>query len=131
MRKRPLSVTIIGWLFVAAGAVGLVYHATEFKPAAPFEDDVLWICLVRLFAIVAGGFLLRGSNWARWLLLVWIAYHVVLSAFHSLSQVIAHSLLLAVIAYFLLRPRASAYFRGGKEQAPSCAVDQSTEQRLR
>jgi hypothetical protein len=59
-------------------------------------------------------FMLRGCNWARWLLLVWIAYHVILSAFHSLSELVMHSLLFALVAYFLLRPQASAYFRGAR-----------------
>jgi len=56
--------------------------------------------------------MLRGLNWARWLLLVWIAYHVLISAFHSLSQLITHGLLLAGVAYLLFRPAVSAHFRG-------------------
>src|SRR6266571_6427856 len=112
MNERPRSITVISWLFVAAGAIGLAYHATEFKVDRPFQYDVVWVCLVRLLAILCGVFMLRGSNWARWLLLVWIAYHVILSAFHSLSELVMHILLFAVVAYFLFRPRASAYFRG-------------------
>ena len=116
MNKRPLSVSIISWLFVAAGAIGLAYHATEFKITRPFQYDVVWVCLVRLLAILCGVFMLRGSDWARWLLLVWIAYHVILSAFHSLSEVAIHTLLLAVVAYFLFRPGASRYFRGASAE---------------
>ena len=116
MSKRPLSITIIGWLFIATGVVGIAYHATELKADRPFQYDVIWVCLVRLVAILCGVFLLRGSNWARWLLLVWIAYHVILSAFHSLSELIIHSLLFAVVIYFLFRPQASAYFRGGRNE---------------
>ncbi|SRR6266446_8774760 len=112
MKKRPLSITIISWLFVAAGVIGLAYHATEFKADEPFQFDVVWVCFVRLLAILCGVFMLRGSNWARWLLLAWIAYHVFLSAFHSLSELVMHSLLFAVVAYFLFRPRTSSYFRG-------------------
>ena len=111
MNKRPLSITVIGSLFIAAGVVGLAYHAIEFKALRPFQYDVGWVCLVRLLAIVGGMFMLRGSNWARWLLLVWVAYHVILSAFHSLSGALMHTLLFAIVAYFLLRPRAWAYFR--------------------
>ena len=115
--KRPLAVTIISWLFIAAGSVGLVYHAADFKVEHPFRYEVIWVCLVRLFAIICGVFMLRGSNWARWGLLAWMAYHVVLSVFHSASQLIVHGLLFGVIAYFLLRPRTSAYFRGARESA--------------
>jgi hypothetical protein len=110
-KKRPLSVTFIGWLFVAAGITGVAYHATEFKAERPFQYELVWVCLVRLVAVVCGGFVLRGSNWARWGVLVWMAYHVVLSAFHTLSELVMHGLLFGVIAYFLFRPEAGAYFR--------------------
>jgi hypothetical protein len=110
--RRPRSVTVIAFLFIAAGIVGVAYHATELDIRSPFEDDVGWVLLVRLLAIVAGFFMLRGANWARWLALAWVAFHVVLSAWHSVSETVAHAALFAVIAYVLLRPEASAYFRG-------------------
>jgi hypothetical protein len=115
MKKRPLSVTVIGGLFLVAGLVGIAYHATDFKAQGFFQSDLVWVCFVRFLAIIGGSFLLRGSNWARWLLVVWMAYHVVLSAFHTPFELIMHSLLLAVIAYFLFRPAASVYFR---QQSP-------------
>ena len=111
MNKRPLSVTVISWIFVAAGVFAFAYHVSEFKAQRPFEYVIVWVCFLRLLAILGGVFALRGNNWARWLLLVWIAYHVVLSAFHSVSELVVHSLLFVVIAYVLFRPPASAYFR--------------------
>jgi hypothetical protein len=110
-KKRPLSVSIISYLFMAVGAVGFTYHLREIKGQLPADYDVFWVCFVRLIAVIGGVFLLRGRNWARWVLLAWLAYHVVLSAFHDLSGFLMHSLLLVVIGYFLLRPRASLYFR--------------------
>ena len=115
MNKRPLTVTVISIIFIVAGGVGLAYHITELNPQRPFENDAIWVLLLRFLAILGGLFLLRGRNWARWLLLVWLAYHVILSAFHSMSELITHSLLFVVIAYFLFRPRVSAYF-GTREQ---------------
>src|SRR5207302_5629461 len=100
MNTRPSSVTVIGWLFIVTGVVGLAYHATEFKPQNPFQYDLVWVGFVRFLAIVGGAFVLRGSAAARWLVIVWLGYHVVLSAFHSLSEVIVHALLLAVISWF-------------------------------
>ena len=111
MNKRPISVTVIGCIFIAAGVIGFAYHVSEFKPQRPFQYDLVLVSLVRLLAILGGVFVLRGKNWARWLLLAWIAFHVVLSAFHSLFELAVHGLLLAVIAYVLFRPPASAYFR--------------------
>lgn len=124
MNPRPLSVTIISWLFIAAGTMGVVYHANEFKPQRPFENDAVWILFVRLMAIVCGVLMLRGSTWGRWLLLLWLVYHVILSVFHSPAQLVMHSLLLAVVAYFLLRSEASVYFRS--MASPSKAGEKDT-----
>jgi hypothetical protein len=110
--KCPRSVTFISCLFVAAGIIGFAYHATKLNTQGPFDYKVVWVLFVRLLAIIGGVFMLRGANWARWLALVWIAFHVILSAFHSLSETVIHIVLLAAVAYTLLRPEASAYFRG-------------------
>ena len=113
---RPRSVTVIGWLFIAAGIVGLVYHATELKTSGSLDDEVVWVLFLRLLAVIGGVFMLRGADWARWLVLAWIAYHVVLSAFHSWSDTAVHAALLAGVAYLLLRPDARAYFRGANRR---------------
>ncbi|HEX4663072.1 MAG TPA: hypothetical protein VH196_01695 [Terriglobales bacterium] len=118
MNKRPVSVTIISWVFIAAGVTGLAYHITEFKTQHPFQDGGVWLFLIRLLAIVGGVFMLRGRNWARWLSIAWIGCHVILSAFHSLRELAFHSLLFAVFAYFLFRAPAAQYFRHGTEAPP-------------
>ena len=112
MNERPLSVTIISYLYMAAGVVGIVYHASELKAQHPFQADVIWVLLLRLTAIVSGVFMLRGSNWARWLGIGWIAFHVAVSAFHPIRELIVHSLLFALFAYFLFRPETAEFFRG-------------------
>jgi hypothetical protein len=117
MPRRPLSVTLVGWLFIAAGTAGIVYHAPEFDVRRPFGAHLLLAFLVRLLAIVGGAALLRGHNWARWLLIVWLAYHVVLSAFHSPPELVMHAVLAVVIGYVLFRPAATAYFRQGPDNA--------------
>jgi hypothetical protein len=109
--KRPLPVTVLGCLFIVTGLVGLVYHLTE----GPLDRWIVLISIVRVIAVVGGVFLLMGHNWARWLMLAWLAFHVVVSAFHSLSASIAHVVLLMVVAYFLLGPPTSKYF----QSAPS------------
>lgn len=112
MPRRPLSVTIISCLFIAAGTIGLAYHLPEFR--GQFKLEFVWVSVVRLLAIVAGLLMLRGVNGARWLLLAWMLFHVILSAFHSLRELAMHALLLVVIAYLLFRPKPSAYFRAGR-----------------
>jgi len=112
MMQRPRAVTVASYLFIATGIVGFAYHVTEFQMRAPFAGDALEVLLLRLLALVAGIFMLRGANWARWIAILWLAYHVVLSAFHSWSETVMHALLLAVIMYVLLRRDAAEYFRG-------------------
>ncbi len=116
MIKRPLSVTIISCLLAAAGVIGLVYHLSEFKAQHSFHNDIVWVSLIRLLAIVSGAFMLRGSNWARWLAIVWIAFHVVISYFQSWQQVAVHALLLLAFAYFLFRSDATRYFHHAEQK---------------
>jgi hypothetical protein len=106
--KRPLSVTIVSFVYIAAGLVGFVYHLSDWK--LPLQHEIVWISLVRLLAIVAGLFMLRGSNWARWLALIWITFHVVVGALHGWTQLLPHALLLTAIAFFLLRRPATQFF---------------------
>jgi hypothetical protein len=110
--KRPRSVTAIAALFIVAGAAGLVYHAGEFDTQHPLAGDFLWVSVVRLLAIVGGVFLLLGHAWARWLLLAWMGFHVVLSLWHTPVELALHALLLALVAWVLFRPAAAAFFRG-------------------
>ena len=119
MTKRPDLVTAIGFVFIAVGAIEIAYHLIGFKTWHPFQYDVLWVCLVNLIAIVCGIYMLRGKNWARWLTVVWIAYHVILSSFHSLGKLAVHGILLAVFVYFLFRPSVTQYFRDMKSSTGS------------
>lgn len=108
--QRPLPVTIIGWVYIAVGAIGFAYHAPEIG-RQPFQYDIVWIELLRLLAIVAGVYMLRGRNWARWLALAWILIHVIASALNSLTQFAFHAVFFAILTYFLTRATASRYFR--------------------
>ena len=113
MNKRPLPVTIISVIFIAFGVIALGMSFVSSKPTASekpaFEPLLLYI--VRITAIVGGVFMLFGQNWARWLIVLWIIYHLVLSILHSPLELLVHALLFSVILYFLFRPSASAFFR--------------------
>src|SRR5919206_658100 len=98
MNKRPLSVTIIGWLFIAVGIVSFAYHFFEFRSWHALQPEEVWVLPLRVLVFICGVFMLRGQNWARWLTIAWMGYHVILSAFHSWHQVVIHSVFLAVLA---------------------------------
>ena len=108
---RPLSVIAIATLYIVMGAIGFAYHVTEFESGQSFRGDFLWVELVRLLAVVAGVFMLRGHDWARWLALAWIAYHVILSAFHTIPELLMHAVFFVVLACLLLSGAANRYFR--------------------
>jgi uncharacterized membrane protein HdeD (DUF308 family) len=110
--NRPIPVTMLGYSFIVAGLVGLAYHLSD----RPLDRWVALISLIRILAVVGGVFLLNGRNWARWLVLGWLAFHVGVSAFHSLSDCIAHAVLSLVVAYFLLTPPDSKYFQASPSE---------------
>ena len=62
MNKRPFTVTIIGWIFIAAGAIGFVHHLTEIHLRQPFQSENFWILLLSLVAVVSGVFINAGQQ---------------------------------------------------------------------
>lgn len=104
--KRPLSVWILSCLYIAVGTIGFVYY---FSDLLAHKDASIWIELAELLAIVSGAFMLRGRNWARWLALVWMAFHVAIS-FPRYRQMAIHVTIFAGIAWVLFRPDTRRYF---------------------
>lgn len=108
MGKRPISVTIIGLLYILSGSTGIIYHLSD-----PFimDSEHILVLIIRLLAIIGGIFVLRRSNWARWLLIIWITYHLVLSMGHEVYEMLMHLFVLILTAYCLFQPNALEYFR--------------------
>ena len=104
--KRPFTVTFLGYLFILVGIAALLYHLVR----GSLDYWMILIALLEIVVMVAGVFLIKGRNWARWLLLLWIAFHVFASALNSLSASVPHLLLLVAVAYFLFTPPDSKYF---------------------
>jgi hypothetical protein len=112
MRRRPVLVTIISCVLILSGVAGLAFHAGDFRGAPKL--DFLLVSIVRALAIVGGVFMLRGSNWARWLAMIWIAFHVIISAFHPVQELVIHMVVFAVFAFALFRRNASKFFRASR-----------------
>jgi hypothetical protein len=104
--KRPLSILVLSSLYIAIGSMAFANHFPR-PPAFHYED--VWIEGTELLAIVAGVFMLLGRNWARWLALAWMAFHVAIS-FPVVREIAFHSLFLAVIVWLLFQSRARQYF---------------------
>jgi uncharacterized membrane protein HdeD (DUF308 family) len=121
VKQRPLSITIISWLFIVFGAIALVaglwpiVHMNGAQMLADSEKHWM-VHLSRSAQIIAGVGLLYAQNWARWLLVFWLAFHVIVGALHSSVQLITHLLFFLVGLFFLFRPAAAAYFRGAERE---------------
>lgn len=124
MNERPRSLTVIGWLFIAVGAGGILKDVLPLltpdaaRQLAKLRADGLadlgpaWTS--RALAVIGGVGLLRGGNWARWLLVVWMALHLAISLLHSPWELLAHCAIFAPIVFFMFRPRSGLYLRAGK-----------------
>ena len=75
------------------------------------------VLLIRILAVLSGILLFLGYKWARWLAIAWLLYHVVLSAFHSISELATHLILLILVAVLLFLPVSTRFFT--KESDPN------------
>ncbi|HSE30923.1 MAG TPA: hypothetical protein VLA93_05060 [Pyrinomonadaceae bacterium] len=113
--KRPLSVTILGWVFVVVGSVGLAAGLIQLSRVTstggisslnrPYLTETGLVVLSGLIAAIGGAGLLHGFRWARWVCITWMALHVVLSMWHSMIEVVFHLVMLIGMIYILFRKR--------------------------
>jgi len=89
-----------------AGVIGFFYHLHDL-----YQPDFYSIEISEAFAVIAGLYLLRGSDWARWLALAWMAFHVAIS-YDDTQKLIIHACIFVLIAWLLFRPGVRHYFRG-------------------
>jgi len=125
MKNRPLSVTIIGWLFIVLGVITFLAGLQPFIKIITEGDipsltsheilDLALASITRLLAIIAGTFVLYGFNWARWLLVIWMGFHIVISFQGTLWIIIFHCVIFGSITYFLFRPAVSTWFKTRKK----------------
>jgi hypothetical protein len=108
--KRPLAVTGIALLYISVGMVGGVYHFQEILKNGGFDRYNIWIEVSEAVAIVAGVFMLRRANWARWLAIAWLGFHVGVGALHGIRGFGTHLLLFVLITWALLRTDAREWF---------------------
>lgn len=111
MNKRPIAVTVVAILLALAGAAGLFGDFMNSHSPSANHFEFVWIAAVNLLGIVTAVFVFRGSNWARWLAIAWMAFHVAISFLNAWQQVVMHALILVLFAVVLFRRDARAYFR--------------------
>ena len=107
MKRPPILVIVVSVLLIATGIGGSIQHRASILAA---ERDGLTLAMVEAAAITAGVFMLLGYGWARWLAMAWISFHVVISVFHPLEQLLVHVLVFAFFAFALFRRGSRDYF---------------------
>jgi len=112
-RARLWSVIVVGMIFLALGVLDIARGLAPLIASAPhwhMATDDVEVLLIGVAAILGGIYVIRGRNWARWLLAVWMAFHVAISIGQP-TKLVAHLAIFGFIAFLLFRPRASGYFR--------------------
>ena len=106
--KRPILVIVVACLYLLIGVLGFIGHFPELLARHP---DAIGIEVTEFLALVAGAGLLFRKNWARWLALAWVVFHVILSLFHPIRELAIHVVLCILIAWALFRPATALWFR--------------------
>lgn len=111
-RTPRLSVLAVGVLFLVLGALDVYRGIAPLLASAPrwhMATDDAGVLAIGIAAIVGAIYVLRGANWARWLLAVWMALHVAISI-EEPSALLAHVVIFGFVAYLLFNARASTHF---------------------
>lgn len=114
-RSIPLTVFIVAIMYIIPGFSGIIYHFSDFNNPGESMAMYSWILFLRLLAIACGIFLFMGFNWARWLAIGWIAYHIYIGALNSTSEMVSHIIFLIIVAVLLFLPVSSKFFRARRE----------------
>jgi hypothetical protein len=110
-RTRRASVVGVGVVFLLLGVLDVWRGVAPLFGSGPHRlagDDLL-VLAIGVAALVGGTFVIRGRNWARWLLAAWMLLHVAISVGHP-GQLVAHVAIFGFITFLLFRPPASAHF---------------------
>lgn len=110
-KTRLVFIVVIGVVFIAMGLVDIWRGAAPLtgRPARLTGED-LAVLGIGIAALLGGIYLLKGHNWARWLLTTWMALHVALSI-HDPYVLLAHLVIFGLILVGLFHPASSRYFQ--------------------
>lgn len=127
MKKRPLSVSIIGWYEIVSSGLGLIglgftlYAFTSPNTRQimanlplPIGIQLTISSLGPLIFLACGIGLLRRSNWARYLLTGWSLFSLAIGLYAAPARWwIAPSVaIFALKTFYLFRRAANAWFTG-------------------
>lgn len=119
---RPTSVTVIAWIIIVTSCLSLAFTASSLnnpisqelmaKSPLPIPLQIAMMYAGLGISIASGIGMLKAQNWARLLYVIWGAIGGVIGVLTSPIKVmmIPGLVILAIMAFFLFRPNANAYF---------------------
>ena len=125
MKSRPTSLTVVSWILIVLGPLAILPlfmgtmhdpHVVELMNKSPFPISVQY-ALMWLGALVTSGsgvLMLYRQSWARPVYVGWNILGIIIGLTTSpiKMMLLPGILVFAVIAFFLFRPAANAYFAG-------------------
>ena len=127
MKKRPTSISVIAWILIVMGGISLITITVAInnpmvrdimnKGPIPIPLQYAMTYLGLLIMIVSGIAMLKGCNWARFLYVIWtiIGFLVGITTSQMTAAMIPGFVVFLIIAFFLFRPKANAFFSPGEE----------------
>ena len=125
MQSRPTSLTAVCWILIVLGPLAILPlfmgtmhdpHVVELMNKSPFPISVQY-ALMWLGALVTSGsgvLMLYRQSWARLVYVGWSILGIIIGLTTSpiKMMLLPGIVVFAVIAFFLFRPAANAYFAG-------------------
>jgi hypothetical protein len=117
--NRPASIVVVSVIIIAWAAVGLlgglVLLVDPEARAVMQVDPGAYLLLISapLILLVSGLSIMRGKNWGRLLFVMWgiLNFGISLLAGPFLWAEVIGLVLFGLLAFFLFRPEANAWFR--------------------
>ena len=123
MQSRPTSLTVVCWILIVLGPLAILPlfmgtmddpHVVELMNKSPFSISVQYalMCLGALVTSGSGVMMLYRQNWARLLYVGWNILGIIIGLTTSPIKImlLPGIVVFAIIAFFLFRPAANAYF---------------------
>lgn len=122
MATRPTSVSVIAWFLIVIGGISIVATTAMIgdpimiegmnKTPLPIPVQYAINYLGLMITLISGIFMLKGKDWSRKLYVGWslIGFAIGLATSPMRMMMIPGLILFVVIAFFLFRPKANAYF---------------------
>ena len=125
MQSRPQSLTVVCWILIVLSPFGILPFFTghihdpnvvELMSKSPMPIPVQY-AMTWLGVLIASGsgiMMLYRKNWARLLYMGWSIFGILIGLITSPFKImlLPAILIYAIIAFFLFRPAANAYFSG-------------------